>query len=285
MLKILITGASGFVGNYLVKKLTDLGYEVVALSGKDGHIAAESTWSGLPSTDVVIHLAAKAFVPDSWSFPDVFLETNTIGTLRALEYCRKYKAKMIFISSYLYGNPKSLPIFETDPVYTPNPYALSKKTSEDYCRFYTEAYNVPTLILRPFNIYGYGQSTSFLIPLLIEQVLKQKEIHVKDLEPKRDYLHISDFIDAIVKSISFSGHDTINIGFGESYSVKEIIDKIQSICRTNYPVKADAIARQAEIMNTVAGISKAKRLLNWQPRLTLAEGLTQMIEQHKLAND
>ena len=284
MHKILVTGASGFVGNYLVAQLNGLGHEVITLSGKDGHIAEQTTWSGLPPADVVIHLAAKAFVPDSWNSPDVFLETNTIGTLRALEYCRKHKAKLVFISSYLYGNPESLPIFETAPVFTPNPYALSKKTAEDYCTFYTEAYNVPTLILRPFNIYGYGQSTSFLIPLLINQVLKQKEIHVKDLEPKRDYLHIHDFIEAIVKSIEFTGHEIVNIGFGESYSVKEIIDCIQAICHTNYPVKTDAVVRQAEIMNTVAEISKAKELFNWQPRLSLTDGLTQLIEQYRQAN-
>ena len=282
MFNIIVTGANGFIGKSLTKALAVAGHMVIPVSGKDGNIALQETWSELPKSEIVIHLAAKAFVPDSWNNPFDFIETNTIGTLRALEYCRKNKAKLIFISSYLYGNPKSLPISETAEIFTPNPYALSKKTAETYCDFYFENYQVPTLIMRPFNIYGYGQSKDFLIPLLIDQTLNSKQIHVKDLEPKRDYLHIDDFIGAILQSLFISTHEIVNIGSGESYSVKEIIDLIQTICHTNYPITSEAVARKAEIMNTIADITKAKELFGWEPKLSFEKGLSEMINQTKV---
>ena len=250
---------------------------MVLLTSSLGKIELTSTWLNIPKTDIVIHLAAKTFVPASWNDPIPFFETNTLGTTRALEYCRIHQAKLIFISSYLYGNPESLPIYETAPINTPNPYALSKKISEDICSFYAANYGVSVIILRPFNIYGFGQPASFLIPLLINQLLTQQSFHVKDLIPKRDYLYISDLINAIIKAISLSDFEIINIGSGLSYSVQEIIETIQEISGTAYPINSEHQIRKEEIMNTVAGISKAATLLNWSPQISLKEGLSKMI--------
>jgi nucleoside-diphosphate-sugar epimerase len=278
MSRILVTGANGFVGAYLTKALTVMGHELVLLSSSMGKIELSSTWLNLPKTEMVIHLAAKTFVPESWKDPVTFFETNTLGTTRALEYCRKHQAKFIFISSYLYGNPDSLPIFESALINTPNPYALSKKISEDICAFYAANYGVPIIILRPFNIYGFGQPASFLIPTLINQLLNQQSFHVKDLIPKRDYLYITDLIDAIVKALPLPGFEIINIGSGSSYAVQEIIDTIQEIAGTAHPVTSEHQVRKEEIMNTVAGISKAATLLNWRPQVSLKDGLSQMIK-------
>jgi nucleoside-diphosphate-sugar epimerase len=281
MSKILITGSNGFVGKQLCKALKLLNYEVIELPSSAGDIMDPKTWENIPSCNSVIHLAAKTFVPDSWKYPDLFLQTNTLGTERALEYCRKYGARMIFISSYLYGNPSSLPISENAAIYTPNPYALSKKTAEDFCRFYADAFQVNTIILRPFNLYGYGQSENFLIPEIILQVLKGNEIHVKDLEPKRDYIFITDFIDAIICSIEMNKFEIFNIGSGMSYSVAEIIQMIQDICGTKLPVISSSEKRRAEIMDTIADISKAKELLNWIPSTTMYEGLSSIVQQYR----
>jgi nucleoside-diphosphate-sugar epimerase len=281
MSKILVTGANGFVGKYLVKALLNAGHEVVSLTSSMGHIAAATTWEYLPKTDAVIHLAAKTFVPDSWDNPAVFFDTNANGTLMALEYCKKHSSKLIFISSYLYGNPTTLPIKESAPIYTPNPYALSKKIAEDYCAFYAENYNVPVVILRPFNVYGYGQPPSFLIPMLIHQMLTDKAFNVKDLEPKRDYIYITDLVEAIVLALAINSFEIINIGSETSYSVAEIIAVIQQIEETDYPVFSDAKKRQAEIMNTLADISKADDLLQWKPKVDMYQGLKTMINIEK----
>jgi nucleoside-diphosphate-sugar epimerase len=283
MSKILVTGANGFVGSFLCKALKNLNHDVIELKSSDGNIILDETWNKIPPTDIVIHLAAKTFVPDSWKNPELFLQTNTLGTVLALEYCRKHGARMIFISSYLYGNPSSLPINELAPLAIPNPYALSKKAAEDYCRFYADSYKVNMVIIRPFNLYGYGQSNIFLIPEIITQVLDSNAIHIKDLEPKRDYIYIFDFIDAIIRCIDSHRFEIFNIGSGESYSVAELIQMVQTICGTDLPVISSAEKRPAEIMNTIADISKAKELLHWTPSTSMYSGLTAIIQQYKQA--
>jgi nucleoside-diphosphate-sugar epimerase len=200
--------------------------------------------------------------------------------LQTLEYCRKTGAAIIYISSYLYGNPAVLPIPESAPLFTPNPYALSKKTAEDFCRFYHDCFQVPVTILRPFNLYGEGQNTSFLIPMLIDQALNKQAFHVKDLLPKRDYLHISDFINALIACIPLRGFHLFNVGSGTSYSVEEIIGMLQKIQNTQYPVYSENIQRPNEIMNTVADIQLAKTSLQWHPKITMEEGLALLLQHH-----
>jgi nucleoside-diphosphate-sugar epimerase len=281
MSKILVTGANGFVGSFLCKALKALHHDVIELSSSAGDIIDPNTWKNIPASEIVIHLAAKTFVPDSWKNPELFLQTNTLGTVLALEYCRKHGARMIFISSYLYGNPSNLPINELAPISIPNPYALSKKAAEDYCRFYAESYKINMVIIRPFNLYGFGQSNNFLIPEIILQVLNGKAIHIKDLEPKRDYIYIKDFIEAIIKCIDFHRFEIFNIGSGISYSVGEIIQMIQDICETDLPVISAAEKRPAEILDTIADISKARELLHWTPVTSMKEGLSIIISQYE----
>ena len=283
MSKILVTGANGFVGKILCKALKQAHHEVIELQSIAGDITNATTWENIPATEILIHLAAKTFVPYSWKDPALFMQTNAQGTLLALEYCKKHGARMVFISSYLYGNPEILPISENAKIYTPNPYALSKKTAEDYCRFYAEAYDVRSVIIRPFNLYGYGQSDNFLIPEIILQVLNGDSVQVKDLEPKRDYIYINDFIDAIIRCMEVHEFEIINIGSGESYSVAELIQIVQTICGTKLPVISSGEKRQAEIMNTIADISKAKELLHWSPVTSMFDGLHAIIQQYKQA--
>jgi nucleoside-diphosphate-sugar epimerase len=280
MHKLLITGANGFIGSLLRKQLPKEVYSVTALTRKEGDINQSDTWQSVPACDVVIHLASQTFVPDSWNNPAQFIETSSIGTLQTLEYCRKTGAAMIYISSYLYGNPAVLPIPESAPLFTPNPYALSKKTAEDFCRFYHDCFQVPVTILRPFNLYGEGQNTSFLIPMLIDQALNKQAFYVKDLLPKRDYLHISDFINALIACIPLRGFHLFNVGSGTSYSVEEIIGLLQKIQNTQYPVYSENVQRPNEIMNTVADIQLAKRSLQWHPNITMEEGLALLLQNH-----
>jgi nucleoside-diphosphate-sugar epimerase len=284
MHKLLITGANGFIGRKLCQQLTAENFGITPLTHQLGEITHAATWQSLPPTDVVIHLASKTFVPDSWNNPGVFIETNTLGTLQALEYCRKHGAAMIYISSYLYGNPSALPIPETAPLFTPNPYAFSKKTAEDYCKFYHDCFQVPVTILRPFNIYGEEQHPSFLIPMLIEQALHQSEFRVKDLLPKRDYLYINDFISALIACIPLRGFHLFNLGSGCSYSVAEIIEILQEIQNTQFPVYSENLQRPNEIMNTIADIQLAKQLLHWQPSTSMEEGLRRLLHHYQSAN-
>lgn len=279
MASILLTGATGFIGSALLKQLTALGHHTHTLSQRDGKVEDMATWQMLPPAELVIHLAARTFVPDSWEQPAAFMATNATGTLHALEYSRKHGAKCIFLSSYLYGNPAQLPIPETAPLFTPNPYAQSKKTAEDFCKFYSNAYQVNTIILRPFNVYGPNQNPSFLIPHIIQQAQYSDAIRVKDLIPKRDYVHLYDLITAILRCIDYQESGVFNIGSGISYSVQEIIDIIQHITGRNLPVISESQVRRAEIMDTIADISLAKEKLGWQPTISFEEGMREMLNK------
>ena len=278
MAKILITGAGGFIGRHLVKKVKTLGHETIEVTRQYGDITEKGTWEKLPSAEVVIHLAAKSFVPDSWTDIAGFVQCNVSGTIEALNYCKLQGAHLIYLSSYLYGNPQFLPIPETAELTVNNPYALTKKMAEEMCQFYSESFGVAVTILRPFNVYGLGQSPQFLIPSLINQAISQPEIRVKDLDPRRDYLYVNDLIQAIIQSIDYKEKfDIFNIGSGNSYSVRELIKIIQNHAKTDLPVVSDSERRRNEIMDTVADISKAQKKLFWKPLWSLSEGIQDVL--------
>lgn len=278
MTKILVTGASGFIGKHLIPRLNSCQYEIVEANSLAGDVADKKTWSHFEPVDVVIHLAGSTFVPDSWNNPGGFVQTNFYGTVCALDYCRKYNSRMIYLSSYLYGNPDKLPISETDPLIAKNPYALSKKLAEEVACFYAEYYGVKITVFRPFNVYGPGQSKQFLIPSLIDQVFAGNNIIVKDLEPKRDYVYIDDLIDAIIRGVEANlDFDVFNIGTGVSYSVAELIDFIQKIKGTDLAVLSSGERRIEEVMDTQADIKNASKKLAWKPRYTMYSGLEKII--------
>lgn len=282
MIKILVTGASGFIGGHLIRTLREAGHDVLPAGIEFGDVSVDSTWMKFPKVDIVIHLAGKTFVPDSWIDPSTFIKCNLLGSVAALNYCKKQNARMVLLSSYLYGNPVSLPIPETAPLLAQNPYALSKKLAEEVCVFYSENFGINITILRPFNIYGLGQHESFLIPSIIRQIREGKEIRVKDLEPKRDYVYITDVVRAISKALHCKQRFNIfNIASGISHSVEEVINLIQHTMGTNIPVHSDEERRKGEIMNTVADITKAKLLLDWEPKWTLSQGIQQIISDDK----
>jgi GDP-4-dehydro-6-deoxy-D-mannose reductase len=277
MTSVLVTGASGFIGKHLVPVLREHGYEVVSSTRAHGDVADRSTWTELPRTDTVVHLAGESFVPRSWAEPAVYLRANVLGTVNALEHCREHGARLVFLSSYLYGQPTRLPIPETAPLDASNPYALSKKLAEDACRFYAERLDLKVTVLRPFNVYGFGQADEFLIPSLIRQITRGTEIFVQDLEPRRDYIYICDVVLAIVKAVATDGgYRVLNVGAGTSHSVHELISTLQHVWGSALPVRSACVRRQGEVMDTVADIEAAHRMLGWWPQYTLETGLSHL---------
>jgi nucleoside-diphosphate-sugar epimerase len=225
----------------------------------------------------VVHLAARTFVPDSWNDPGSFMRVNLHGTIAALGYCRTHAARLVFLSSYLYGDPERLPISEHAPLAAHNPYALSKKLAEEACRFFADRFGVNVTVLRPFNVYGTGQPEQFLIPSIIRQLEQGEEIRVKDLAPKRDYVYVRDVVRAIAKAAERRhAFGVFNVGSGTSHSVDALIGTIQEVWKKQLPVVSAGERRKGEIMDTIADIRHAERELGWKPHYTLRQGLADM---------
>ena len=279
MSKILVTGAAGFIASHLLPVLRDRSMEVVAVGRDAGDVANVTTWSAFPTSDTVVHLAGKTFVPESWQNPTAYLQGNFLGTIHALEFCRKHRSRLIFLSSYLYGNSSTQPIAESAPVVATNPYALSKKLSEEACAFYSKHFGVNVTILRPFNVYGPGQPNHFLIPSIARAIAEGTSIKVQDVEPRRDYVYIDDLVRAVVLAIDKPMQfGVLNVGSGKSYSVAEIIAKLQALKQTDLPIENSGIRRPDEIMDCRADISAAYRTIGWVPNVSIDEGLGRILD-------
>src|ERR1700677_701141 len=275
--EILVTGATGFLGRHLVLALQSRNLGVRQHSSADGDIATCS----LPMDGVshVFHLAGKSYVPDSWQNPQRFYQTNVMGTVNVLEHCRRNKAALILISSYVYGQPQRLPITEDHPLVAVNPYAHSKILAEDAARFYDQRLGVPLVIVRPFNIYGPGQRDSFLIPSIVRQVLDPsvEAVRVQDLEPKRDYLYVGDAVDLLLALLRRGVGGVFNAGSGSSVSVGEIAALINQAAGISKPLVSNGERRPGEIMDVVADTSRAAAELDWRPRTSLAVGIAAVV--------
>jgi nucleoside-diphosphate-sugar epimerase len=283
MTKIAITGSCGFVGKRLVNRLKNQkdDIEVIEIDIDMGFdILDQDSLSKIGHFDVLIHLAAKSFVPESYENPHEYFTTNVLGTLNVLELCRKYKSRMVFVSSYLYGNPKSLPIKECHERLASNPYGMSKLMGENLCESYHRDMDVPIIIVRPFNIYGPGQNPNFLIPTMIAQALNGR-LELRDPRPKRDFIYIDDLIDALCLILNYknTSFDVFNIGSGISSSIQEIVDIIEETVENEIEVKYLNQYRPNEIMDTKADISKIVERLGWQPKITLKEGVRKILNE------
>lgn len=280
--EILVTGADGFVGSRLVPALCTAGRRVHGISIRDGDIAR----CALPFARVghVFHLAARMFVPDSWSDPRAFYDTNVMGTVNVLEFCRTHGAALTLVSSYVYGQPKSLPISEDHPLEAFNPYSQTKIIAEEIARFYERHFGVRLTIVRPFNLYGPRQDARFLIPSLIRQALDPalEAIHVADARPKRDYLYIDDLVALLVATLTSDAPGTYNAGSGTSTSIGELVAIINRVTRQNKALVSEGQQRPQEVMDVVADVSRAAARLGWRPQVSLEAGIAAMADSNAL---
>jgi UDP-glucose 4-epimerase len=279
----LVTGASGFIGRALSARLRKEGCRVTGADTASGFDVCD--WSSLAKLrrrrfDVVYHLAGLMHVPTSWHQPRETFTTNVLGTLHVLEFCRLTGVpRLVFVSSAMYGPPQYLPIDEDHPVDPTNPYSWSKATAEDLCRAYGKLFGLNIIILRPFNVYGPGQRTDFLISSVVEQVKTKGAARVHDVAPKRDYLHIDDMVDAFVRAGAHKqkGVRTFNVGSGKSHSVDEVLDAVFAAADRPRRVKVTGRKRRGEVADVVADIGAARRGLRWKPTMKLQKGIEKMM--------
>ena len=279
-MKIALTGAAGFVGQHVLQQLkTHSDVEVVTLDIKNGIDVCD--WESVKDTkaDVYIHLANKTYVPDSYEHPRSFFDVNINSTLNILELARQNNARVLYFSSYVYGDPEYLPIDEKHPTRAFNPYSATKIMCEQMCRSYAQDLKVPVAVFRPFNIYGTGQNVQFLLPMMVHQLLSGK-IQVRDDRPKRDYIHIDDIASA-VELMTFAEwkekYAVYNLGTGKSFSVREVADILRNLWGKPVEYVATGEIRFNEVLDTVADISKL-RSMGWSPKVSIRQGLKEMIE-------
>jgi len=270
---VLVTGADGFIGSHLVPALMAAGYNIFTHTRREGDIRnCPLSYEGIGH---VFHLAARTFVPDSWSAPLSFYEVNVLGTVNVLEFCRACGASMTLMSSYVYGQPTRLPISEDDPLGAFNPYSHTKILAEETGRYYQRQFGVPVTVVRPFNVYGPGQDRRFLIPKILTQAIDPglAVMVVADLRPRRDYLFISDLIRLLVGTAFRREGGIFNAGSGLSWGVEEVISVVNGLLPAPKTVQAKGPMRRDEVLEVIADISRARHSFGWEPRVPFRDGL------------
>lgn len=274
-LPVVVTGASGFLGSSLCKKLRDQNEEVIEVSRLTGYdVCKPATLETIPPFKALFHLAAHTYVPDSYNKTALFFSTNINGTINTLELCKKYKASFFFAGSYIYGQPQFLPVSESHPLSLWNPYATSKVIGEELMQSYSKEFGFPATSMRIFNIYGSGQNPTFLVPKIIAGI-KAGSLELETATPKRDFVFVDDVVNAFYLGLlkKQSGFNAYNVGSGISYSVSEVVGIIKDILKSNIEVKYNNTLRPTEVPDVVADCTKIKNQLGWEPLMSLHNGL------------
>ena len=320
MKKYFVTGSEGFIGSSLVEKLLEQKNFVFALvsynsfgnigwlrkiSSKNkrlkvifGDLKDPDTYSDfLSKSDYVINLASLISVPYSYSGPKSYLENNILGCHFLYSSCRNLKIKKIIhiSSSEVYGTPKTLPITE-NTIYNPqSPYAASKAGADHVAKSYFYSFDLPIIILRPFNNFGPKQSLRAVIPTIINQALKGEEIKLGKVSTRRDFLYVSDTVEAILKTIGSNKNlfgEEINLGTNYTFKVNEVVNLVSSILKKKLVLKLNKEklrpkASEVEILK--CDYKKAKEKLNWRPKFMGKKGfkaaLILTIDWYKLNYD
>ena len=275
MVKILVTGHKGFIGSHLIDSLKNCDIVTDSINGKRINLQNIEEVMKIEPVDTVIHLGGKTEKGLEWK---EYFENNIIGTLNILKYCiKKNIKKIIFVSSYVYGNPKYSPIDEQHQISPHNLYTKSKFLAEELCKIYSEKYKLNVIILRPFNIFARSMNKDYLISNLIESINTKKTVTITNRTSKRDFLYIDDFIELILKIKDYDFKcEIFNVGSGISYSFDEVIEIIEKTTskKLNLEYKNDD---QSYIQNITADNSKITKILDWKPELTFEEGLQKLL--------
>jgi UDP-glucose 4-epimerase len=307
---VLVTGADGFIGSHLTERLVAEGARVRAFclynsrgsAGWLDEIPAETraavdvrlgdvrdarlVETAAAGVEVVFHLAALIAIPYSYVAPESFIDTNVRGTLNVLEAARRAGVgRLIHTStSEVYGTPDQLPITEDHPLRAQSPYAASKVAADQLAIAFHLSYDLPALVLRPFNTYGPRQSDRAVIPTMLRQLLAgRRQVSLGRLDPRRDLTFVRDTVDGFVRAALTPGIEgrTIQLGTGTTTSIAELFD----IARRLVGVDAQAVLDPdrvrpdaSEVLVLQSDPSLARQLLGWSPTISVEDGLRATID-------
>ncbi|MCE2927386.1 MAG: NAD-dependent 4,6-dehydratase LegB [Rickettsiales bacterium] len=306
---ILITGAEGFIGSHLAETLVRQGRRVRAMAlynsfGRYGWLDTISPQvrsqielvmgdvrdpfsvrEAMKGCDAVMHLAALIAIPYSYSAPASYVETNVMGTLNVMQAARELGLQKVVhtSTSEVYGTAQIVPIPETHPLVGQSPYSASKIGADQIAYSYFASFGVPVATVRPFNTYGPRQSLRAVIPTIILQALQDKgELALGSLSPTRDFNYVDDTVSGMISILDHpaSVGEVINIGSGGEISIGETVKLIEKLTGKTLAVKTEAERlrpENSEVERLCCDYSKAKKLLGWQPRVSLEDGLKRSI--------
>jgi UDP-glucose 4-epimerase len=287
MAKAVVTGGAGFIGTHLVEALKGAGHEVVSVDIKTGDDVRDTDKMTrlFAGADWVFHLAALPRVQYSIEHPQETQDHNVNGTVSALVAAQAAGVKKFVYSasSSAYGDQEVMPLIETMEARPKSPYGLQKYAGELYARLWSEVYGLPTVSLRYFNVYGPGASDEGAYALVIARFLKQRRENepmtiTGDGTQTRDFTHVRDVVRAnllAAESVTVGKGEVINIGAGKNASVNKIAELIGG--PTMY------VEARLEPHDTLADTRRAKELLDWEPTVTLEEGIDELKRLNNLA--
>ena len=305
--RVLVTGATGFIGSHLVRRLVDDGVDVHALSSVVSSVypvrlaplrdritlhggnlidrsAMDSVVADAQPTHV-FHLGAYTHVGKSWQRVDECIQTNVQGTVNLLQALEgsAYQRFVYFGTSEIYGDV-DVP-FREDAVVSPiSPYSVSKYAGERFCRMFHQGRGWPVAMIRPFNAYGPAQTPDRVIPEIIGRALRGDELKMTMGRQTREFNYVEDLVDGIVRAGTVEGIDgeIINLGCGEEISMRDLATEILDLLGNPIEAKFGALPeRPTEIPRMFCDNTRARELLGWEPRHSLRDGLEKTIAWYR----
>ena len=316
MSQILVTGGAGFIGSHLVDRLLNMGKKVICIDNFDPFYDPEIKKKNIEhnlenmnftlinedirnkkkleeifemhSIDKIVHLAARAGVRPSIRDPLLYEDVNIKGTLNLLELCKKYQIKNFIFgsSSSVYGINSKIPFSERDPINFPiSPYATSKRACELFCFTYSHLYDLPITCLRFFTVYGPRQRPEMAIHKFTRLISQGKTIEMYgNGTSKRDYTYIDDIIIGIISALNKKfDFEIINLGNSETVELKYLISLIEKNLKKKAKIK-QLPEQLGDVPITYADITKAKKLLNYKPKVKIEEGIEKFVRWYKDVN-
>lgn len=312
--RALVTGASGFIGHHLVRRLIDEGWDVTAFirytsQGNRGllellpsaYSSAYQAFYGdlrdndavrkaMVNCDTVFHLGALIGIPYSYLHPREVVDVNVGGTLNVLQAARDQDTppKVIITStSEVYGTAQTIPIQEAHPLNAQSPYAATKIAADQLALSYHRAFGLPVCVCRPFNTFGPGQSERAITLVILLQALRGRRVELGSLAPTRDLNYVDNTVDAFL-AMALSERATgqvIHFGSNREISIGDLAKKILgALGRSDTEVLSvpeRTRPERSEVQRLIGSYDLAQQILGWKPRIDLDEGLARTIEWTK----
>lgn len=305
--KVLVTGAGGFIGSHLTERLVNLGattralvlYDSLGTSGwldespvlneievLAGDVCDRDTIKrATAGVDVVFHLASLIAIPYSYHAPVSYVRTNVEGTLNVMQAARDAGVELVIqtSTSEVYGTAKYVPIDEAHPLQGQSPYSASKIGADKIAESFFLSFNLPLVVVRPFNTFGPRQSARAVIPTIITQCLKGSVVKLGSLEPTRDLNYVTNTVDGFLKAASTPAAvgRTFNLGSGREISIGDLAKVIARLCGQTITIEREAERMRpdkSEVERLLADSTLARTLLGWEPAVTLEDGLAQTVD-------